>query len=98
MEYTKRLLVLEGLLSTLPDCQGWMIAKCRFSLGNRKMKTSDQFPLQILKKGREAGKDPHLFFCRRGKRSFRCDFDQPGSEDDFGELGKYGNRKRRSSL
>lgn len=25
MEYTKRLLVLEGLLSTLPDCQGWMI-------------------------------------------------------------------------
>ena len=50
MEYTKRLLVLEGLLSTLPDCQGWMIAKCRFSLGNRKMKTSDQFPLQILKK------------------------------------------------
>ena len=27
-----------------------MIAKCRFSLGNRKMKTSDQFPLQILKK------------------------------------------------
>ena len=50
MEYTKRLLVLEGLLSTLPDCQGWMIAKCRISLGNRKMKTSDQFPLQILKK------------------------------------------------
>lgn len=50
MEYTKRLLVLEGLLSTLPDCQGWMIAKCRFSLGNRKMKTSDQFPLQILKR------------------------------------------------
>ena len=83
MEYTKRLLVLEGLLSTLPDCQGWMIAKCRFSLGNRKMKTSDQFPLQILKKDGRLAKI-HI-----------CSF---AGEDDFGELGKYGNRKRRLSL
>lgn len=98
MEYTKRLLVLEGLLSTLPDCQGWMIAKCRFSLGNRKMKTSDQFPLQILKKDGRLAKIHICSFAWRGKRSFRCDFDQPGSEDDFGELGKYGNRKRRLSL
>lgn len=98
MEYTKRLLVLEGLLSTLPDCQGWMIAKCRISLGNRKMKTSDQFPLQILKKDGRLAKIHICSFAGEEKDLLDVTFDQPGSENGFGKQGKHGNRKRRSSL
>ncbi len=56
MEYTERLILLEGLLSTLPVCQGWMIARCRFSLGNRRTEDTKRFPLQILKKDERLAK------------------------------------------
>ena len=84
MEYTKRLLVLEGLLSTLPDCQGWMIAKCRISLGNRKMKTSDQFTLQILKKDGRLAKIPICSFAGEEKDLLDVTLINPGQKMALG--------------
>ena len=106
MEYTKRLLVLEGLLSTLPDCQGWMIAKCRFSLGNRKMKTSDQFPLQILKKDGRLAKIHICSFAGEEKDLLDVTLINPGQrmtlgswenmetekEDLYSQIRKYADK------
>ena len=91
MEYTKRLLVLEGLLSTLPDCQGWMIAKCRISLGNRKMKTSDQFPLQILKKDGRLAKIHICSFAGEEKDLLDVTLINPGQKMALGsrETDRY---------